>query len=140
MCTTLDIGDPILRNLKQLQPREGKSLGWLVSDLLAASQAARREAPGAPPVFRWAHQHMAARVDLRDKDAVMDAIDELDQGFLAVYQQFTGDVPTRGNLVPDAHLAAILRQNGVATLYTHERDFRRFTFLDARDPLTAAAG
>jgi len=59
-------------------------------------------------------------------------------GFWAVYRQVTGDVPTRGNLVPDAHLAAILRQNGIATLYTHDRDFRKFTFLDVRDPLAAA--
>lgn len=65
------------------------------------------------------------------------AIGEL-EGFWAVYQQVTGNVPTRGNLVSDAHLAAILRQNGIATLYTHDRDFRKFTFLDVRDPLAAA--
>ena len=59
-------------------------------------------------------------------------------GFWAVYQQVTGDVPTRGNLVPDAHLAAVLRQNGVATLYTHDRDFRKFAFLEVRDPLAVA--
>ena len=59
-------------------------------------------------------------------------------GFWTVYQQVTGDVPTRGNLVPDAHLAAVLRQNGVATLYTHDRDFRKFAFLEVRDPLAVA--
>ncbi|MDP3775382.1 MAG: PIN domain-containing protein [Gemmatimonadales bacterium] len=41
----------------------------------------------------------------------------------------------RGKLVPDVHLAALLRQHGVKTLYTHDRDFRRFDFLDVRDPL-----
>ena len=76
MRTTLDIDDPILRDLKELQQREGKSLGRLVSDLLAAALAARREGPAAPPAFRWAHHAMAARVDLRDRDAVMDALDE----------------------------------------------------------------
>jgi hypothetical protein len=76
MRTTLDIDDPILQDLKQLQQREGKSLGRLVSDLLAASLAARREGPAEPPVFRWTHQAMAARVDLRDKDAVLDAMHE----------------------------------------------------------------
>ena len=40
----------------------------------------------------------------------------------------------RGNLVPDAHLASLLRQHGVRTLYTVDRDFRRFPFLDVRDP------
>jgi hypothetical protein len=42
MRTTLDIDDPILRDLKRLQQREGKSLGRLVSDLLAQSLAAQR--------------------------------------------------------------------------------------------------
>ena len=57
------------------------------------------------------------------------------EGFWDAYRDVTGDVPTRGNLVPDAHLATVLRQNGVATLYTHDRDFRKFAFLDVRDPL-----
>jgi predicted nucleic acid-binding protein len=47
----------------------------------------------------------------------------------------TKNVPTRGNLVPDAHLAALLSQHGVVTLCTHDRDFRKFSFLDVRDPL-----
>lgn len=55
--------------------------------------------------------------------------------FWEVYCQVTGEVHTRGNLVPDAHLAAVLMQNGVAVLYTHDRDFRKFTFLEVRDPL-----
>jgi toxin-antitoxin system PIN domain toxin len=61
-------------------------------------------------------------------------IGELD-GFWDVYRQVSADVPTRGNLVPDAHLAAVLRQHGIARLYTHDRDFRKFAFLDVRDPL-----
>ena len=58
-----------------------------------------------------------------------------ESGFWSVYSAVTADVPTRGNLVPDAHLAALLRQHGVRTLYTHDRDFRKFTFLDVRDPI-----
>jgi toxin-antitoxin system PIN domain toxin len=58
-----------------------------------------------------------------------------EEGFLETYQDITRDVPTRGNLVPDAHLAAVLSQHGVVTLYTHDRDFRKFGFLDVRDPL-----
>lgn len=57
------------------------------------------------------------------------------EGFWSTYKDITGDAPTRGNLVPDAHLVAVLRQNGVGTLYTHDRDFRKFAFLDVRDPL-----
>lgn len=51
------------------------------------------------------------------------------------YRQLSDEVPTRANLVPDVHLAALLREHGVTTLYTHDRDFRKFDFLDVRDPL-----
>ena len=55
-------------------------------------------------------------------------------GFLKVYQAITVGITVRGNLVPDAHLAALLRQHGVRTLYTRDADFRKFPFLDIRDP------
>lgn len=60
------------------------------------------------------------------------------EDFWAVYRQVTADIPTRGNLVPDAHLATVLRQHGIRTIYTHDRDFRKFSFLDVRDPLAGA--
>ena len=41
----------------------------------------------------------------------------------------------RGNLVPDSHLAALLKSNGVKRLYTKDKDFRRFEFLKVVDPL-----
>jgi hypothetical protein len=56
------------------------------------------------------------------------------EGFLDVYSGVTGSFPVRGNLVPDAHLASLLRQHGVRTLFTRDRDFRKFDFLDVRDP------
>ena len=55
-------------------------------------------------------------------------------GFLDVYREVTGAFPVRGNLVPDAHLAALLRQHGVKRLYTRDADFRKFAFLEVRDP------
>jgi len=58
-----------------------------------------------------------------------------DDGFWSVYREVTSAVPARGNLVPDAHLAAVLRQHGVAKIFTHDRDFRRFDFLQVIDPL-----
>lgn len=60
-----------------------------------------------------------------------------EDGFLDVYREVTAGAPARGNVVPDAHLAALLRQHGVGTLYTVDRDFRRFPFLDVRDPFVA---
>jgi uncharacterized protein len=58
-----------------------------------------------------------------------------EDGFWDVYRKVTKGVPTKGNLVPDAHLAALLSQHGVVKLYTHDRDFRKFSFLEVRDPL-----
>jgi hypothetical protein len=55
-------------------------------------------------------------------------------GFLDAYRDVAGGFPIRGNLVPDAHLAVLLRQHGVRTLYTGDGDFRRFDFLEVRDP------
>lgn len=59
------------------------------------------------------------------------------EGFLSAYAEATAGEPFRGNLVPDAHLAAVLLQHDVRTLYTHDSDFRRFSFLDVRNPLAA---
>lgn len=58
-------------------------------------------------------------------------------GFLELYKESTHELTVRANLVPDAHLAALLRQHGVSTLYTNNvDDFSRFGFLEVRNPLT----
>ena len=54
--------------------------------------------------------------------------------FWEVYRRTTEGLVVRGNLVPDAHLAALLLQHGVATLWTHDRDFRKFEGIRVRDP------
>jgi predicted nucleic acid-binding protein len=38
-----------------------------------------------------------------------------EEGFWDVYRDVTRGITVRGNLVPDAHLAAVLRQHGVAS-------------------------
>lgn len=40
----------------------------------------------------------------------------------------------RGNLVPDAHIAAVLSYHGVRRFFTRDRDFRRFDALEVIDP------
>jgi toxin-antitoxin system PIN domain toxin len=57
-----------------------------------------------------------------------------EEGFWDVYRAVAGPVRPRGALVPDVHLAAILRQHGVTILHTNDRDFRRFDFLQIRNP------
>ena len=74
MRTTLDIDDPVLRELKRLQAKEGKSLGRLVSDLLARALKEDAAPPVTPPPT-WIAKPMGARVNLSDKEAVYRALD-----------------------------------------------------------------
>ena len=75
MRTTIDLDGPILRDLKRLQKKEKKTLGQLVSELVAGGLAARRASGTARHRFKWISRPMGARVDLRDKDAVYAALD-----------------------------------------------------------------
>jgi hypothetical protein len=75
MRTTLDIDDPILKELKRLQRREGKSLGRLVTDLLAESLSKRRSRKSESPAFHWISKPLGARLDLADKNALYDRMD-----------------------------------------------------------------
>jgi toxin-antitoxin system PIN domain toxin len=56
------------------------------------------------------------------------------EGFWQVYRATTTGMVVRGNLVTDAHLVALMRENGVATLWTHDRDFRTFEGIRVQDP------
>jgi hypothetical protein len=44
------------------------------------------------------------------------------------------DALPSGNLVPDAHVAALMLENDVRTIWTRDRDYRRFPRIDVRDP------
>ncbi len=54
--------------------------------------------------------------------------------FWPAYRRVAVDADVRGNLVADAHLVALMDENGVRTIWTHDRDFRRFHTIRARDP------
>ncbi|HZU14851.1 MAG TPA: TA system VapC family ribonuclease toxin [Chloroflexota bacterium] len=54
-------------------------------------------------------------------------------GFWDLFLATSGQ--TRGNAVPDAHLVTLMRQFGVTTIYTRDRDFRRYAGITVRDPL-----
>lgn len=62
-----------------------------------------------------------------------------DEGFWETYRAVGRTFPLRGNAVPDAYLAALLRQHGVSTLYTNDADFRRFDFLRIINPFDPPA-
>ena len=76
MRTTIDIDDPILQEVKDLQKTQGKSLGRLISDLLAQAlregQRTRRKSKPA----RWIARSLGARVDLSDKEALYSTLEK----------------------------------------------------------------
>lgn len=75
MRTTLNIDDPLLKELKRLQAQQGKSLGRLVSDLLARALSSAAARP-AQTRMEWIAKPMNVRMDLSDKEAVWRALDE----------------------------------------------------------------
>lgn len=54
--------------------------------------------------------------------------------FWPTYRKLADEADARGNLVPDAHVVALMVENGVRTIWTHDRDFRRFPDVEVRDP------
>ncbi len=54
--------------------------------------------------------------------------------FWARFSDVAADAAPTGNLVPDAHLVTLMIENGVRTIWTRDRDFRRFRGIEVRDP------
>jgi hypothetical protein len=73
--TTVDIDAAVLRDLKRLQKHQGKPLGQLISELVAAALTREETAEEEAPPFRWTARAMGARIDLEDKEAVRAALD-----------------------------------------------------------------
>jgi len=75
--TTLDIDAPVLAALKRIRRAQGKTLGKLVSELVA--RALSEEQARVRPVARrlaWKAQPMGEKVDLEDREAVWAVLDE----------------------------------------------------------------
>jgi hypothetical protein len=71
--TTLDIDTPLLEELKKLQREQRRSLGKIVSQLLAEALSRKKARPGASKL-QWISRPMGALVDLNDKEAVYGAL------------------------------------------------------------------
>ena len=72
--TTIDIDDPILKEIKAIQKREGRSMGKIVSQLLAEALI-KQKATEKTPKFKWNSRQMRSLVDLTDKDEVYRILD-----------------------------------------------------------------
>lgn len=54
--------------------------------------------------------------------------------FWEVWRATTEGFPARGNLVPDAHVVALMREHGVRVVWSRDRGLRRFSGIEVRDP------
>lgn len=78
--TTLNLDGRVLADLKRLQRKEGKSLGDLVSELLASAIASRKSSTTTAATFRWTSRPMGALIDLENKEALDAALDAAEKG------------------------------------------------------------
>ncbi len=76
MRTTVDIDDPVLKDLRKIQQKEGKSLGRLISDLLAQALGERKLARVPTKPVKWISKSMGARIDLADHEALYAAMEQ----------------------------------------------------------------
>lgn len=81
---------------------------------------------------------------------IVEAIDNIEQlvsrphvrtagegdGFWRSFREVADDARPSGNLVPDTHLVALMREHGVRTILTRDRGFRRYPGIRVRDPFT----
>jgi toxin-antitoxin system PIN domain toxin len=105
-------------------------LSW--TTLMSYLRLVTNPAVRVPPLSsEEAHQNVDALLALPQVRPLAEP-----EGFWPIYREIAGSVAARGNFIPDAHLAALLKAHGLSTLYTNDADFRRFDFLDVRNPFT----
>jgi len=73
--TTIDIDDPILNEIRAIQKREGRSMGKIVSQLLAEALV-KQKSSSKTPGFNWISRPMRSLLDLSDKDEVYRILDQ----------------------------------------------------------------
>lgn len=74
MRTILNIDDSILKELVAIREKEGRSMGAIVSELLADALARRHSSP-ARPRFNWTLRDMKSLIAISDKEALYTALD-----------------------------------------------------------------
>lgn len=75
MRTTIDIEDPVLRDLKAYKKQAGKSLGKACSELLRQALDSQMQDMRSKPSFRWNSSPMGARINLSDKEGIYAMLD-----------------------------------------------------------------
>lgn len=57
-------------------------------------------------------------------------------GFWPAYRRVAAPLAPRGNLVPDAHLVALMAQHGISRIWSRDRDLRKFDGIAVSDPFS----
>ena len=73
--TTIDIDNPILNEIKNLQKKDGRSIGKIVSQLLAEALDQHNTTIKAHRL-KWASRPMGALLDPSDKDPIYKFLDK----------------------------------------------------------------
>jgi toxin-antitoxin system PIN domain toxin len=91
-----------------------------------------------PAIFTRPLSHADARANVEALLALphVQAIGE-DDRFWNRFSEVADDIAPTGNLVPDAHLVALMLANGVRTIWTRDRDYRKFRGIRVRDPFAS---
>lgn len=104
----------------------------LIAYLRIATHPAIFEAPLEPGLARDNVEDLVSRPNVRTPG-------EQPRFWPVLRQVMTGHV-VRGNLVSDAHVVALMRQHDVDTIWTSDRDFRRFDRIRVLDPAAHESG
>jgi uncharacterized protein len=119
------------RNFLQLLPGDPDLLCLTWPALMAYQRIATHPSIFANPLSpKHAWENIEQLLSLPRACLVQETED-----FQATYRGISSELGIHGNLVPDAHIAAILRLHGVRKLYSTDSDFRKFPFLDVVNPL-----
>ena len=88
-----------------------------------------------PAIFARPLSHADARANLESLLSLphVQAVGEGD-AFWARFREVADDLRPTGNLVPDAHVVALMLSHGVRTIWTRDRDYRSFAGIRVRDP------
>lgn len=91
-----------------------------------------------PSMFQRPLSHTDARANVETllRRPHIHAVGEEDT-FWGRFTEVADDAAPTGNLVSDAHLVALMLENGLRTIWTRDRDYRKFTGIHVRDPFAS---
>lgn len=111
------------------------ALGPEIAYLFWPSALAYMRVSTHPAIFDHPLSHADARANLEGLLALphIRTVGEGDR-FWDRFAEVADDVAPTGNLIPDAHLVALMLENGVRTIWTRDRDYRLFSGIRVHDP------